>query len=201
MPEIHPAFQGLLEGFEFEILNSPEHSNFGLWPDLSFSFFNDGWFRFAAENGGEPLISREWPLGSSLLTATPAILLDFFNDGFARCLDAGRPWEHKYECSSPEVYRLMHQIVYPLRNSAGFLVVNSLLIEREMQRSPEKENPDDYFDPHGFAHQCAHCRRVKNLRVKDRWDWIPALVAAPHPDVSHGLCPVCRDFYYPVRKN
>lgn len=200
MPMIQPDFQKLLTGFDAEELNSSENSIFGLWPDLTLAFFNDGWFHFSEANKGEPRISREWILGRSLMEAIPEILHEFFTEGFSKCLAAGKPWEHVYDCSSPEIYRLMHQITYPL-GSEGFLVVNSPRIERQIEEPPEKRDPDHYVDPNGIIHQCARCRRVENLAVKNRWDWIPAWVASPLQNVSHGLCPVCLDYYYPVAQN
>lgn len=200
MPVMDPEFQKILAGFDPEALNNIEHTNFGLWPDLTFSYFNDGWFRFSRENGGEPRISRNWPLGSSLLSAIPDVLLGFFTEGFAACLKAGHPWKHTYDCSSPELYRLMHQIVYPLGKSEGFLVVNSLLVELPVEEPPEEGTPDDYIDRDGIIHQCACCRRIRNLVTANRWDWIPAFVASPPHNISHGLCPICLDYYYPAPK-
>jgi hypothetical protein len=198
---IQPDFEKLLTGFDAGELNRVENTNFGLWPDLTFAFFNDGWFHFSEVNKGEPRISREWTLGRPLLEAIPDILHEFFIDGFRKCLAVGKPWEHEYDCSSPEIYRLMHQIVYPLGRSEGFLVVNSVRIERHIGELQEKREPDHYVDPHGIVHQCARCRRVENLAIKNRWDWIPAWVASPLQKVSHGLCPVCLDYYYPGARN
>ncbi len=197
MRMIHPDFQRLLTGFDVEELNCAENTIFGMLPDLTFAFFNEGWFRFSKANQGEPRISREWILGRSLMEAVPEILKEFFAEGFRKCLAAGKPWEHEYDCSSPETYRLMHQIVYPLGRSEGFLVVNSVCVERQIGEAPYRGEPDDYIDRHGIVHQCARCRRVENLGVGNRWDWIAAFVATPHRDVSHGLCPVCLDYYYP----
>jgi len=128
------------------------------------------------------------------------VLLKFFAEEFATCLKAGRPWTHEYDCSSPERYRLMHQIVYPIGISEGFLLVNSLQIERPMEEPPEEEAPDDYTDRNGIIHQCACCRRIRNLVMTNRWDWVPAFVAPPPHNISHGLCPICLDDYYPAPK-
>ena len=195
--QIEPEFEKLLKKFDLDHLYHSENSIFGLWPDLTLAFFNDGWFRFSRQNLGEPQISRDWPLGRSLCDAIPAVLSDFFNEGFLRCQTTGHPWAHDYDCSSPEVFRLMHQTVYPLKQELGFLVVNSLLVEKPIEDSPGTLILDDYIDNNGIIHQCAKCRKVQNLQSESRWDMITFLIASPPPNISHGLCPVCLDYYYP----
>lgn len=195
---IHPDFCPLLQRFASDEMKRLDHVIFGLWPDLTFALFNEGWFRFAEQNEGEPRISREWVLGRSLLEAVPEVLLPFFRDGFTRALATGERWEHEYDCSSPETFRLYHQSVYPL-GSEGLLVVNSLKVEGPLEGSMQGGNANDYLDPHAIVHQCARCRKVENVRAGNRWDWIPGWIASPPEKVSHGLCPVCLDYYYPLK--
>jgi hypothetical protein len=56
----------------------------------------------------------------SILSYMPEILRKFFTDNYRRVIREQRAWEHVYECSSPDRYRLLHMMVFPLRyNSAS----------------------------------------------------------------------------------
>ncbi|MDZ7826889.1 MAG: hypothetical protein U5R48_13845 [Gammaproteobacteria bacterium] len=63
--------------------------------------------------------------------------------------------------------------------------------------SPSAPEPASYLDEHGLLHQCAHCRRMANQTEPARWDWVPAWVEAPPPNLSHGICPLCLEYYFP----
>ena len=45
--------------------------------------------------------------------------------------------------------------------------------------------------------QCCHCRRTRRSDGSDVWDWVPAWVASPPPETSHGICPLCLEYFYP----
>jgi len=49
------------------------------------------------------------------MDAIPLVLQPFFRQHFAAVLQEDRPWEHLYECSSPEQLRLFHMLVFSLR--------------------------------------------------------------------------------------
>ena len=49
----------------------------------------------------------------------------------------------------------------------------------------------------GLICQCAHCRRVKDFREEERWDWVPDWVTKCPDNTSHTFCPTCFGFYYP----
>jgi hypothetical protein len=55
---------------------------------------------------------------------------------------------------------------------------------------------DDYRAADDVLHQCAHCRRVKNLKQPNRWDWIGYFVKYPPASTRHCLCSQCRGYYY-----
>ena len=55
------------------------------------------------------------------------------------------------------------------------------------------------IDANGFVSICAHCRCAKRVDNPDQWDFVPQyLQLRPEstPKVSHGLCPVCRAYFY-----
>jgi hypothetical protein len=192
-------FETLLRSYNLADLEKHHGSIYGLWPDLRLAYVNPAWYRFAAENAGEPDISTRWQPGSSILAAFSSELAVFYKNAYEKCLESGEPWEHQYECSSKDLYRCFHKIVYPLQQK-GLLVVNTLVVERshdDKERQPCKPDESVYRDLHGFIHQCAHCRRVQNLRTEERWDWIPEWVEWIDSRTSHTLCPTCLGYYNP----
>lgn len=152
---------------------------------------NSAWDRFALENGGEQLLAT-WRRGTSLVDAIPEPLRPFYVEGFGRAASRGEPWEHDYECSSPERYRQFRMLAFPFGES--FVVTHALRAEHAHDR--EVCGPSDEYVHRGLVTMCSHCRRVC-ARAHERWDWVPTYVARPPTRVSHGLCPPCAHYYYP----
>lgn len=96
------------------------------------------------------------------------------------------------------MYRRFAMQLYTLEDMKGYLVVNSLLIERPHNPADAVPAPreEDYRDDNGFFCQCSHCRRYRCNRMPERWDWIPAWVQRQPERTSHGLCRICFDYYY-----
>lgn len=176
---------------------------YGLSSDLRISYVNSAWFHFAAENGAEQRISSEWTLGRSVLDSMAEPLRSFCEVKFRECLRTGVVWTHEYDCSSAERYRRFHQLVYRVDDGRGLLVVDSRVVDRPHRRSERPCAPDEasYQDEDGLICQCMHCRRVQHPREVDRWDWIPAWVTGFPRTTSHGLCPTCFRFHYPVGRS
>ena len=86
--------------------------------------------------------------------------------------------------------------LYPLRDYEGVLIVNSLVVE-EPHQTAAVEPLSEHVGPNGLIVQCSHCRRVQHTKVEGRWDWAPRYLARPPARTGHGLCPCCRDFFYP----
>jgi hypothetical protein len=105
--------------------------------------------------------------------------------------------QHEYDCSSPELFRRYLMTLYPLGHAEGILVVNSTIIEagHDTKKSHDPVSAT-YMDNNGFVRQCANCRRVRNMREPDRWDWVPAWVARPPARTSHTLCGFCLPYYH-----
>jgi hypothetical protein len=196
-----PGFGASLAPFDLDALARLPDTIYGLDADLRLAMFNPAWFAFAAANGGLPAVVRDWGLGRCVLEACPPVIRDFYARSLSAALGLDRHWDHEYECSSPDVRRRMRMSAYPLRDGAGLLVVNALVIEmpREAQTtSGIAWDPAAYTDGHGIVHQCAHCRKIRRTSGPRHWDWVPELVANPLSLVSHDLCEVCLDYYYPA---
>ena len=200
MPVLRSGFERALKGFSITEFEDDHSVVFGMNPAYELAYLNPAWFEFARANQGEPAISREWGLGRCVLDSVPTVLLAFYQQAFDRCMASGRPWEHDYECSSDEIYRLFHLILYPLPNRRGLLAVHSLAGETTQAavgREQRVSNLDAYVDDDGVIHQCFHCRRVQHATNTQRWDWVPACLRERPAKVSHSLCPTCLDFHYP----
>ena len=201
-PLYDPEFLALLKHFDPDELHTDRHVVYGLWRDFRLAYMNAGWFVFAAENRGEPMISREWSLGRALFDAIPEALAGFYAEKFHECLRSGTPWSHEYECSSDEIYRKYHQTTYPL-DCRGLVVINALVVETPINSGDSRLASGDleaYYDTNRFVHQCCHCRRVNNLHAAGQWDWVPQLVKHPDKLTTHAICPHCLSHYYPEAK-
>jgi hypothetical protein len=195
-PDNDPRFLALLAEFEIDALQNDGGTIYGLWPDLTLAYVNLGWMRFSSLNGGEPQITSEWTRGRFVLDAIAEPLRPFFAENFERCLRDGRPWEHVYECSSADHFRLFHMTTFPLGAAEGLLVVNSLRQEVAHPRIACPPLDELYRNEYGIVTQCSHCRRVRRNGSDQVWDWVPAWVATQPPNTSHGLCEPCIGFHY-----
>lgn len=195
-----PAFAAALAAFDLAALARQPDTICGLDADLRLAFLNPAWFAFAAANGGEPAVTREWGLGRSVLEACPPVLRDFYAQALAAALAQEQRWDHDYECSSPGKSRRMRMSAYPLPGRAGLLVVHALVAEAPHDAAAAASLVFDaatYTDAHGIVHQCAHCRKVRRTSGPPHWDWVLEYVENPGPMISHDLCDACLDFYYP----
>lgn len=200
MYQIEEDFRPLIQHFDLESLEGQAAPVYGLWDNYSLACANRAWADFAKENNGDPVIAESWGLGRNVLDAVPSDLKDFYAQNYQSCLKSGDPWNHEYECSSAALYRRFHQIVYPVGDGNGLLVLQSLVVEvpHDREERPAKQPlQQEYENDHGIITQCSHCRRIKHSHQERRWDWVPQWVETIPPDTSHGLCEVCLDHYYP----
>jgi PAS domain-containing protein len=170
---------------------------YALDPDLRIIFCNRAWDNFARENGGRG-ISRVSVLGTQWLNVIPEPLRKFYADGAAEAQHTGKPWEHDFECSSPEVHRRFHMRVLPLPEG-HFLIENSTRVETPHPQNLDQDDPNfTHVDPYGIVTMCSHCRRVRRADASQRriWDWVPFFVRKAPARVSHGLCPTCCAYFY-----
>ncbi|MGJ5818425.1 PAS domain-containing protein [Paludibaculum fermentans] len=172
---------------------------FALDNDLRIVYCNAAWDRFARENSGAGL-ERHRQLGQPVMACVPDVLKPFFEDGYRRVLTSREAWQHSYECSSPSHFRSFRMLTYAEPDGSGLVVVNSLTVMRphdEHDRVPLPPEISCYLDEAGVLKMCSHCRRVCHRADHSRWDWVPELLAAPPKRVSHGICGICRQVFYP----
>ncbi len=188
--------------FSLEALEKSSAIVFGLWPDYRLAYFSPAWVKFAEENGGQPQIAGQWGLGSNYFDAIPEPLQLFYRRLLNDTPDAGatmHPPTHLYECSSPALFRKFSMQVYSLRDRAGYIVVNSLVVEAPhdpVSRAPHEADYSEYLDDRGLIVQCSHCRLTRHARSPERWDWVPEWVECSPANTSHGLCEMCFNYYY-----
>lgn len=164
--------------------------------DLKLAYCNKAWDEFAEHNGGARLRRIE-QVGHPVLDATSEPLKAYYKAVFERSLAEHRPWEHSYECSSPECYREFHMQVLPLQAPPRLVIVNSLVVEKAHDRIRRPPLTAVYQTAGGVIEMCMHCRRTRRREESDIWDWVPEFLATLPGNVSHGLCPTCLHYYYP----
>lgn len=162
--------------------------------DLRLLYVNEGWQRFARENGAPQLATNFRALGSlSHLPSEP--LGAFYRSAFSRVLTRAEPWRHTYDCSSAELHRnfSMQVDLTPARDA--FVVVNSNVIESPWPSTPQ-EGIQSHVSGRAIIVQCANCRRLRGKGEIQTWNWVPQLVNINPVDLSHGLCPMCDLLHY-----
>jgi hypothetical protein len=190
------------EDFEVETLNKYRGSVCVVDAELRISYVNPAWHRFAKQNGGGPDFSDRWSQGASILDAMQEPIRRYFEQVFEGCLRTRKPFAHDYECSSADLKRLMHAEVLPLRSGRGLLMVHSQRVEEPHTGLLPETETFRYHDADGIAHQCGHCRRMRRSTDdgNELWDWVPSYVSQPPATLSHGLCPICLEYYYPASR-
>ena len=187
--------------FEVDTLARYPGSAYALSADLRLTYMNPAWFRFARDNGATQAFFDRWRVGASIMDAVPQVLREFYLALYQRAIAERHrrtPIQFAYECSSPGQFRLFVMSIYPVEPTGNLLVVNAPRIIHDHEAVPLR--PQDYQDANGLITQCAHCRCVRSPQDPERWEWIPEWVEHFPANTSHGLCPVCFDYYYPAAR-
>jgi len=173
-------------------LETERESAYLLGPDLALRFVNEGWRRFALENGA-PELASDWaslgPIGNHL---TPS-LRDYYQSRFERVLAFSHTWTHIYECSSPNAYRKFRMRAQAMAGGHGLVVIHSLVIETSWleRRAAVDDRMRLFTDVRGMIVACESCGRVRRADEPSIWDWAPGLLGAQSTNVSHGVCAPC----------
>lgn len=160
-------------------------------------YCNPAWNQFATANGA-PRLAGDSVMGSDLFRAIPDVLRLAYSDAFRYVMSTGLVWEQSYECSSPTLFRVYRMRIHLLQDQSWFVVTNTLVVERPHEETAEAD-ANLYVDVDGIVTVCAHCRCSKRVANPDQWDFVPEylkLRLESTPKVSHGLCPVCRAYFY-----
>ena len=192
---LEPDFREALARFDLDELDRSRHTVVGLRLDFTIGFRNQGWYRFAAENGGSAEMADDWAPPRTLLDGIAPPVQGFYRRLFLRALEKGEPVDHFYLCPSPRLHRQHRLRVQPL--DPGLLLVHQLVVEAPHHRPSCGPDLGPYKGPHGILTVCCHCRATRRADAPDTWDWVPDVIAQPRDDVSHGLCPLCFRHHYP----
>jgi hypothetical protein len=164
--------------------------------ELRITYCNPAWDEFALANGGEEVVAAR-VLGTDLMRVIPEPLRDFYSQVFQRCRWRHLTFDIDYECSSAELYRLLHMNILPLKRSGELAFVNSRRVEHvHGPERPASSPTDTYFNAHGMITMCCHCRRTRRQDASGVWDWVPAFLQGRKWKISHGMCPVCVSYFY-----
>jgi len=192
------AFEPLLGAFDLEGLDAEAGSVFGIFTDGRLACTNDGWERFARDNGAPELV-RGWPLGRNVYEVIPPDLQPFYREGWEWASESGNPWSHSYECSTPAEFRHFRMTSYPVGEGRGLLVVNSLVASAPWPAGEEAGRPRaEYYDARDRVTQCSHCRLTLH-QPSGRWDWVPELVQRWPDEAVPTLCDLCASYHYYAR--
>ena len=191
----------ILEGFretvahlDWPSLVASGDSTYLLDRGLRLAGWNEAYAAFALANGGDDVEVR-FPLGSPVLAAVSGPLVGYYERLFTAALAEGDPVHRDYECSSPEEERFLHMSVYPIHGGAG-LVVSHHVIHRAPHSGPDLALRPHHTSPLGFIVQCSNCRKIRDHRTANKWDWVPAVLVREPANLSHSICPNCLDHYY-----
>jgi hypothetical protein len=190
------SFSSLPSTAPLTVLDQSPDVSYVVSENLDITYCNPAWDGFAREQGGCVAAMSANVVGRSLLEFLPRELKDFYVELFADARALGQPVSHDYECSSAYVFRLYHMQIYPLQRGAGFVVQNSLRVERRHDRVAREPSNALYADDQGWIHACANCRRTQRSASPAIWDWVPAYLANRDLKITHGVCPMCMEFYY-----
>jgi hypothetical protein len=162
--------------------------------DLRLMGFNDAWAAFARDNNGASILER-YPLGSSISVGEEP-LRSYIASKYRHAIENNTIFEQQYECSRPSAFRIFHQTAYPLNGGTGLVITHHLSVEKPHEQNAEVFSTR-FVDENGIVTQCQNCRKVRDAQDTHTWYWVPALLEQPLPNVSHGICVPCMDYYYP----
>ncbi|WP_010586824.1 hypothetical protein [Schlesneria paludicola] len=186
-----PEIESLLRSFRMPTLHTSTDTIYAMRSDWRLTYVNQAWRQFSSQNGGDESIDTNWSVGDSIQDAIGDTLRPFYDKNFAKCLATGRPWQHRYECSSKQQFREFLMIAYPL-GLKGFLIIHSQVHQQvELAAADER-----YRNTHGLIVQCVHCRRIQRPENLSTWDWVPDWVERYPVNSSHAFCEACFGFYY-----
>lgn len=168
--------------------------SFVLDRDLRLIYRNQAWNKFASENDASQLAAQS-VIGTDLRNVIGSELMPFYVAAFEKVERERTAWECLYQCSSPQSFRKFRMQIQPLA-PAGYLVRNTLVIERTHAPAALLDEAE-YVNSDGNIVLCMHCRCSRRTTPPLRWDFVPVYLERGLINVSHSLCPVCLEYFYP----
>ena len=180
-------------------LNASPLVSYAIDGNLRLVYRNLAWDMFAAENNAPELVG-ELALGIDLHDVIGRDLLPFYLQAFNLVCQTGAEWNWLYQCSSPQVFRNFRMRIQPLRPTGWLLISNARVVERP-HSIPVAYGLQSYVSVDGQITMCSHCRCSRKTDQPSQWDFVPAHFDSNLENISHGLCPVCLEYFYPNRES
>ncbi|HZP62345.1 MAG TPA: PAS domain-containing protein [Terriglobales bacterium] len=163
---------------------------------LRILYCNPAWDDFAKANGA-PQLTSDAAVGFDLFDAIPGDLRSLYSHAFRQVWNSGEVWESWYHCSSPTVFRIFRMRIHLLKPQNWYVVTNPLVVERPHTQTA-LANAATYVNVNGFVTVCSHCRCSRRVDDPGQWDFVPEYLTKTSVRLSHGLCPVCKAYFYPT---
>ncbi len=178
-----------------ELLDTLEQETsaaYALDENLSITYCNPAWKSFAQANAGSCFTTAGLE-GQPVLNFISEPLKTFYEHIFRATLTTGNPWRQSYECSTPTLFRQFSMHVLKVEGLNALVVTNYLEIEcpHLSKRTSRATDSEVYLSDEGILSMCSNCRRVRQARGPEIWDWVPDYLEGSRDNVSHGLCPLC----------
>lgn len=181
-----------------QALNQSSVVSYVVDSNLCLAYCNPAWDRFAVENSA-PELARATLLGTDLRSVLGKDLRPFYLQAFEQVAHSGTVWDCLYECSSPQLFRKFQMRIHPLRPEGWYLVTNTLVIEKP-HTATVTSGLEGYVNCDGQITVCSHCRSSRHADRPEQWDFVPVHLERNLANISHGLCPICLEYFYPKPK-
>ena len=168
---------------------------------LRILYCNPAWDVFARANNGALTLSS-LVVGKPVTRFISGPMQGYYTNAFNDVFRTGKVWQHRYECSSPLLFRTFSLNAMPVVNATLQVVSHFLDVVHPhgADRVAMVPSSAQYRTGKGILAMCSGCRRTRRTNEPDRWDWVPSYAANMPGGVSHSLCPVCILHYFPSQR-
>ncbi len=188
--------KALPEVLDRQVLDASKDVIFLVDAELRITYCNPAWDAFARANGGEKVLAERM-VGVDLLATIAEPLRELFRNACRSCHQQHLMFDMDYECSTAELYRLLHVKILPLKASGELAFIHSTRVERPHGNERPALSPTAvYVGGQGIITLCCHCRRARRQDASNMWDWVPAFLQPERWRITHGMCPVCVSYFY-----
>jgi CheY-like chemotaxis protein len=180
-------------GLDMNVLNDSASARVALDTEATILWLNRAWRTF-------PLNTRvregtlALGIGSSYFDAVYMPVRGNYEEIFFRVLATGKPFEHSFERSSADMFRMYHVRISSI-GGRGLLLEHRILGEHRHERVAAAP-ADAMLRTAPVVLMCCYCRRVARSATGS-WEWLPDWVRSPPGQVSDGICTSCRRRYWP----